>query len=131
METEFSKSWKKSKQTRKQRKYRANAPLHIKRRFLSAHLSKELAEKHRKRSFPLKKGDTVKIIRGKFKGKEGKVDSVNVRKGLILITGIEITKREGTKSFPKINPSNVIIKTLDLEDKRRSERLKIKPGGKK
>ena len=38
----FSKHWKSSKQPRKQRKYRAKAPLHIKRKLLNVNLSKEL-----------------------------------------------------------------------------------------
>ena len=42
---EFSKSWVSSKKPGKQRKYRINAPLNIKRKFLSVHLSKELREK--------------------------------------------------------------------------------------
>ncbi|MBN2454626.1 50S ribosomal protein L24 [Candidatus Woesearchaeota archaeon] len=124
MAKEFSASWRKSKQRRKQRKYRENAPVHIKRAFLSARLTKELSQKYGRRNFPVKKGDTIRILRGSFKGKDGKVDRVDVKKGLISVSGIEITKREGTKSFPKINPSNVIIKTLDIEDKRRADSLK-------
>ena len=50
MKRKFSKSWKSSKQPRKQRKYSANAPLHLKRKLLSVNLSKELRKKYGKRS---------------------------------------------------------------------------------
>ena len=57
MKTKFSSSWIKSKQPRKQRKYRRYAPLHIKQRFVSAHLSKELHKKYNKRNNSKVKAD--------------------------------------------------------------------------
>jgi len=53
MKSKFSAHWKSSKQTRKQRKYRANAPIHVQRKLLSANLSKELRKKYEKRDFPI------------------------------------------------------------------------------
>jgi large subunit ribosomal protein L24 len=126
----FSLAWKGSRSIRKQRKFRINAPLHIKRTFLSAHLAKELRTKFERRSFPLRKGDTVKVIKGDFKGKEGKIESLDTKNSRIMITGIESTKREGTKSFPPIAASNVIITQLLLEDKKRLASMK-KSRGKK
>ena len=99
---EFSRYWKASKSIRKQRKYRIHAPIHIKRGFLSGHLSKELRTKFERRSFTLRKGDTVKIIKGDFKGKEGKIERLDLKNSKIYIAGIDVTKREGTKSFPAI-----------------------------
>ena len=69
MKQKFSIHWKSSKQPRKQRKYAANAPLHLRKKFVSANLSKDLRKKQGKRNIPLRKGDIVKIMRGKFKGK--------------------------------------------------------------
>ena len=41
----------------------------------------------------IKKGDTVKVIAGKDKDKEGKVISVNPKKGAVLVEGVNmITK---------------------------------------
>ena len=48
MKTEWSPGWKSSVQPRKQRKYRMNAPLHVKRKFMSAKLDKTLRERFRK-----------------------------------------------------------------------------------
>lgn len=122
----FSKSWKSSKQPRKQRKYRANAPLHIKGKFLAAHLSKELRKAYNRRGIRLRTGDKVKIMIGQFKKKEGKVERVDVKKERAYIAGIDILKRDGSKTQYPIHPSNLMITELNLEDKRRKEILERK-----
>ena len=123
MKKEFSASWKRSKQPRKQRKYRDNAPLHIKQKFMGAHLSKELREKHGKRSIGLKKGDKVRVARGQFKKKEGKVERIDLKRERVYISGIEISKKDGTKAAFLIHPSNLIITELNLDDKMRQKIL--------
>ncbi|MEE9525247.1 MAG: 50S ribosomal protein L24 [Candidatus Woesearchaeota archaeon] len=122
----FSKEWIKSKAPRKQRKYRYNAPLHIRNKFMSVHLSKELKEKHKKRNITVRKGDTVKILRGQFKGKTGKIDRVNLKSTKVYIQGIESTKKDGTKTFYPFNPSNLMIIELNLSDKKRAKSLERK-----
>ncbi|MBC7119559.1 MAG: 50S ribosomal protein L24, partial [Methanobacteriaceae archaeon] len=62
-----------SKQPRKQRKFLHNAPLHIRHKIMSANLSKELREEYNRRSLPVRKGDKVEIMRGDFKGHQGKI----------------------------------------------------------
>ncbi len=124
--SEFSRSWNKSKQPRKQRKYRYNAPLHILRRFMGVHLSPELRKKYGKRSISLKKGDTVKVLRGKFKGRTGKVERNDIKNTKVYIEGIEITKKDGSKTSPPIHPSNLLITALEIDDKKRKARLVTK-----
>jgi large subunit ribosomal protein L24 len=124
MKTKFSSSWKSSKQPRKQRKYRYNAPLHIKRKFASAHLSKELRKKYNKRSAVLRKGDTVKIMRGRFRNTTGKVEEVNVKKTVVYVSGIEVVKRDGTKTRYPLHPSNIMVTELILDDKKRNKIFK-------
>ena len=126
MKLKFSKTWNQSKQPRKQRKYRHNAPLHTKNKFLSAHLSKPLREKYKKRSATIRRGDTVKVLRGQFKKKTGKIDRIDLKKTKAYIAGIEVTKRDGTKTFYPFNPSNLIITELDLDDKKRVKSLERK-----
>ena len=126
VKSKFAKSWKSSKQPRKQRKYRYNAPLHIKSKFISSHLSKELREKYKKRSIRTRKNDKVKILRGQFKGKTGKVERVDTRRNKIYITGIEVIKKDGTKVLYSINPSNLMILELNLDDKKRVKALERK-----
>ena len=124
MKKKFVSSWKSSKQPRKQRKYRYHAPLHIKNKFMASHLSQELKKEYKKRSITLRKGDSVKISRGQFKGKTGKIDKVNLKKTKVYITGIDTTKKDGTKTFYPIHPSNLIITGLNLDDKKRNKSLK-------
>lgn len=122
----FSKSWIGSKQKRKQVKYLANAPLHIKRKVMSSNLSKELRKKYGKRSFTVRKGDNVKVMRGKFKGKSGKITEVNRDKMKVTVEGLQIQKKDGSKINVWINPSKVQIQELSLEDKERIKSLEIK-----
>jgi len=126
MKTKFSSSWKNSVQPRKQRKYRHNAPLHIKQKFVSAHLSKELIKKYSKRNINLRKGDVVKILRGQFKNKAGKVDQIDLKKTKVYIEGIGLTKKDGTKTRYPIHPSNLAITELNLDDKMRQKKLERK-----
>jgi large subunit ribosomal protein L24 len=119
MEKEFINSWKRSIQPRKQVKFRANAPLHIKRKFFSARLSKELTQKYKVRSMFLRKGDKVKIVRGNYNKHIGKIDHVDTKRERIYVEGTDRTKTDGTKSLYPIHPSNVIIQEISLDDKRR------------
>lgn len=123
MEKKFSSSWKGSKQPRKQRKYLANAPTHIKRKMVSSNLSKELKKKYGLRSIPLKKGDIVKIMRGKFKGKSGKVLTVKTKLQKIEIEGIQIKKKDGSMVNVPLRPSNLQITELNLEGGKRYKAL--------
>jgi len=123
MKQKFSKHWKASKQPRKQRKYIANAPLHLKRKMLSANLSKELRKKYSKRNIEIRKNDVVKIMRGKFKGKQGKVLSANIKRLKIVVEGIQVKKQDGSKVNVKLRPSNLQIIELNVEDKKRIESL--------
>lgn len=123
MKKEFSIHWRKSKQRRKQRKYLANAPLFMHHIKLSAHLSKDLRKKYGRRSFPLRKGDEVKIMRGTYKKKTGKITVVNVKKMKVAIEGIQGKKKDGAKVNLFFEPSNLMINELNLDDKRRLESL--------
>ncbi len=131
MRAQFSNSWIGSRQPRKQRKYLFNAPLHIKHRLMSVHLSKELRKKYAKRNFPVRKDDVVKVMRGEYKKKTGKITEVNLSKMKVLIDGIYKSKKDGTKIKIYFQPSNLIIQELNLEDKKRLEALNRKATVKK
>jgi large subunit ribosomal protein L24 len=119
----FSKFWKASKQPRKQRKFQANAPLHIKKKFLSVNLSKDLRKKHERRNIPIRKGDLVKIMRGKFKGKNGKVLEVKIKKSMVSVEGIQKKKADASMVNIFLSPSNLQIIGLNLDDKKRTKKL--------
>merc|ERR1712208_93215 len=60
----------------KSRKRHFSAPSHIRRRLMSAPLSKELRTKYGVRSMPVRKDDEVQVVRGHYKGQQvGKVVS--------------------------------------------------------
>ncbi len=128
MKKDFSISWKSSVQPRKQRKYRYNSPLHMRKKMLAAHLSKELIKKHNKRSLPVSKGDKVKVMRGQFKGKVGVIEKVDRNNLRVYVEGIEMLKKDGSKVKYSIDPSNLMITELKLEDKRRLKVAEVKNG---
>ena len=71
----------------------------------------------------MRKGDTVKILRGQFKKKTGKVNEVSIKSTKVFVDGIELVKKDGTKVRYGVNPSNVMITDLNLEDKKRKQSL--------
>jgi large subunit ribosomal protein L24 len=120
------KTFTKSKQPRKQRKSRYDAPLHVRQKFVHVHLTKELRSKYDKRKIGLKKGDTVKVLRGQFKKHTGKVENIDLKKSKAIISGIEITKKDGSKVTYPINVTNLIITEINLGDKFRTKALERK-----
>lgn len=127
MKKKFSTKWKASKQPRKQRKYLANAPLHLKKKIISVNLSKELRKKYGKRNLPLRKGDVVKIMRGKYNKKSGKVLAVKLKSRKVTIENVQIKKLDGSKVNTPLNSSNLQIIELNLEDKKRLKNKEVKP----
>ena len=124
MKQKFSLSWKASKQPRKQRKYSAQSPLSVKRKMLSTNLSKELRKKYGKRNIVLRKGDTVKIMRGKFNKQTGKVVEIKTKRLKVYVEGIQVKKQDGSKANVALRASNLQIINLDLNDKKRTKKLK-------
>jgi large subunit ribosomal protein L24 len=121
----------KTKQPRKQRRQLICGDLNRLRREMGAHLSKSLREKYKKRSITIRKGDDVKIMRGKFSDATGIVERVDLVKGRIYIEGIQVPKADGTKAKVGILPSNVMITKLNLNDKRRIAAPETKEKGAK
>jgi large subunit ribosomal protein L24 len=115
----WSKKWISSTRPGKQRKYRYNAPMHVRQKFVSAHLSEALRNRFGKRSLPLRKGDEVKIMRGSKKGSKGKVDRINLRKSKIYVEGINVKKVDGSEVLISLEPSNLLIVEPKMDDKRR------------
>ncbi|MBI2084414.1 MAG: 50S ribosomal protein L24 [Candidatus Aenigmarchaeota archaeon] len=116
----------KSKKPRKQRKFLYDAPFHLRRKILAAHLSKELREKYKRRAMPVRKGDEVQVVRGKMKGKSGKIARVNYKKYRIYIEGVTRKRTVGTEAQVGIHPSKLKIISLSLDDKKRQKILERK-----
>jgi len=126
MKARWSKAWKSSTKPSKQRKYRRNAPLHVKGGYLSVHLSTELRTKYARRNARVRTGDTVTVLRGGHRGRSGKVERVSVKRTKVFITGIETMRKDGTKSLYAFDPSNLMITEVNLKDKKREQALRRK-----
>jgi large subunit ribosomal protein L24 len=86
-------------------------------------LSTELRERHGKRSVRPRVGDTVRIVRGEYKGIEGKITQVDSHEGVVMVEGVTHEKIKGGTSPVPINSSNVVVTNLALEDKIRKSKL--------
>jgi len=112
-----------SSKPRKQRKLLYDAPYHRLPKLMSAHLSPQLREKYERRSFPVRVGDTVKIMRGEYRGVEGKVTSVDRKRQYVYVENVTIKKADGTTKPRPIHVSNIMITQLQLDDKYRQSSL--------
>ncbi len=119
----------KSKHPGKQRKYLHLAPYHIRKKFLTAPLSDGLRSQHGIRNLPIRKNDTVLIVRGDYAGQEGKVVRVDYKKTRIYIENVKRKKVDGSEVYVPIHPSKVVITKLDLKDKMRKEIIERRTGG--
>lgn len=115
----------------KQRKMLHNAPSHVRHKLMAAPLSSELSASRGAKSLPVRKGDTVRILRGDHKGFEGKISRVDRKKYRIYLEGLTREKVDGTTIFVPVHPSKVIIKNLNLDDKWRKKILEHKKAAQK
>lgn len=111
----------KSKQPRKQRKERFSAPLHRRQKYIHAALSKELREEMKARSAQVKVGDTVKVMRGDHAGTEGEVEKADLRSGTIHVAGVSVFQADGTEVPRPVQPSNVVITKMEMDDEERKK----------
>jgi large subunit ribosomal protein L24 len=110
----------------KQRKRLYQASVNERYRRFSAPLSSKLKESHGTGSVPVKKGDTVMIMRGDRKNTEGKVTQIDRKKYRIFVEGANREKVDGTSIPVPIHPSKVMITRLNLDDKWRKKVLERK-----
>ena len=119
-----------STKAKKQRKARAEAPLHKRKRMVAAHLDSALMSEYNVRSIPVRKGDTVKVVRGAadFKASEAKVASVDLKSCKIIIENVTVPKADGTQKPKPVDPSDVLLTKLDLSDPWRKAKLESLKG---
>jgi len=103
---------------------------------LTSNLSEELRKKYGKRSFPVRKGDEVEVMRGEFKKKKGRINRISVKNMKIYIDGVTRKKVDGSDISVPIHASNLRIIDLDVKDEKRLKALnrsvkKVEKDGKK
>jgi len=112
-----------SRLPRKQRKRHFTKALHERAKCMAAHLDEKLSGQFNRRSVTVRVGDTVKIVRGEFKGTKGKVERVDRKTFRLFIEGIQRERADGTKRAYPIHPSNVLITELDIKDRIRQKAI--------
>jgi large subunit ribosomal protein L24 len=95
--------------------------LHKRKKRLHVHLSKELRSKlkNKKRSTLVRKGDTVKILRGPHVGKEAKVSKISTVKRKVYLEGV-LARNAAAKEMPvPLEPSNLLLIALESTKERK------------
>jgi large subunit ribosomal protein L24 len=93
---------------------------------LGSALSKDLHKKYGKRSIRVVEGDNVKIVRGEYKGVDGKISKISTQKSTVAIEGIKKEKTKGDKFDVYIHTSNLLVTSLNSEDKWRMAKIEGK-----
>lgn len=71
----------------------------------------------------------MRIVRGQFAKKEGKVERVDTTRARVFVAGAELIKKDGAKVQYPLHPSNLLVIELELGDKERKAKIeKLKAG---
>lgn len=102
------------------------ATFHTRSKQLGSQLSEDLRKKYGKKSVRVIEGDSIKIVRGEFKGVDGKISKVSTKKSSVAIEGVKKEKTKGDKFDVYIHTSNLIVTGLNTDDKWRIAKLEGK-----
>ena len=114
------------KPTKMRNKMIYRATYQTKSKQLGSALSKNLHKKYGKRSVRVIEGDNVTIVRGEFKGVDGKISKISTQKSSVAIEGIKKEKTKGDKFDVYIHTSNLVVTSLNTGDKWRIAKLEGK-----
>ena len=102
------------------------ATLQTRSKQMGSALSKDLQKKYGKKSARIVEGDSIKILRGEFKGVDGKISKISTQKSSVAIEGVKKEKTKGDKFDVYIHTSNLVITSLNTSDKWRMAKLEGK-----
>ena len=102
------------------------ATLQTRSKQMGSSLSKDLQKKYGKKSARVIEGDSVTILRGEFKGVDGKIAKISTQKSSVAIDGVKKEKTKGDKFDVYIHTSNLVITSLNGDDKWRMAKLQGK-----
>jgi len=108
-----------SKKPSKSRKAMHNTPMHTASKQVAGHLNEKLNKELGKRAITLRKGDTVKILRGAFRGKEGKITKIERMKGKVFVEKIVLKKSNGEERAVSVDASKLLVLDIDRTDRKR------------
>lgn len=114
-----------SSQPRRQRKALYTATTFERRRRMAVPLSRELRTRYGRRSLPVRKGDTVRVLSGSYLGREERVAKVD-RRGYAVTLDNVTGKAADAKLKPlAIRPAHLVLTRLNLSDPWRRRVLKV------
>ena len=116
----------KTKKPSKQRKRIALATEKEILKMMKVRLSEKLREKYSTRSVSVRKGDSVKILRGDFAGIEGKIIETDRHNQKVTVEGVTKEKVSGEQMRVPVHVSNVEMTTMDTGDRWRSNKFEKK-----
>ena len=102
------------------------ATFQVRSKQLGSALSKDLQKKYGKKSARVIEGDSITILRGEFKGVDGKISNISTQKSSVAIDGVKKEKTKGDKFDVYIHTSNLVITSLNSNDKWRMAKLEGK-----
>ena len=98
-------------------------PKHQRDKMVGAVLEDSLRKQYGRKNIRVIKGDSVRVMRGEYKGVEGKVEKLNTEHATFHIEGIQREKIRGGQVKVPIPSSNVMVISLNLDDNYRSRKL--------
>ena len=98
-------------------------PKHQRDKMVGAMLEDSLRKQYGRKNLRVIKGDSVRVMRGEYKGVEGKVEKVDTERAIFHIEGIQREKIRGGQVKVPIHSSNVMVIALNLDDDYRSSKL--------
>jgi large subunit ribosomal protein L24 len=96
---------------------------HQRDKMVGAVLEESLRKQYGRKNIRVVKGDSIRVMRGEYKGVEGKVEKVNTEHATLHIEGIQREKIRGGQVKVPIHSSNVMVISLNLDDDYRSSKL--------
>ena len=102
-------------------------PKHQRDKLVGAVLEDSLRRQYGRKNIRVIRGDSIRVMRGEYKGVEGKVEKVNTKHATLHIEGIQREKIRGGQIKVPIHSSNVMVISLNLDDHYRSSKLQGAP----
>ncbi|MCI4331863.1 MAG: 50S ribosomal protein L24 [Thermoplasmata archaeon] len=113
---------------RYQRKAVFTADLFERHRRMAVPLSRELRARYGRRAFPLRKGDTVRILSGSYVGREERVAKIDLRGYSVTLDNVTGKTADAKLKPLAIRPSHLVLTRLNLSDPWRRRLLRVPEG---
>jgi large subunit ribosomal protein L24 len=111
---------------RRQRKAVYEASTFERRILMTVPLSRELRRRFQRRSVPLRKGDTVRVMSGSYVGREERVAKIDRRGYSVTLDNVTLKTGEAKLKPLAIKTSHLVLTKLNLADAWRRRTLAVK-----